>query len=492
MALKFFVPNLCYSFLVGLFMVFGLILPNYSYGQKLQVNFGKTVKEHIKSGAASANLCWLTDSDIHYPDRETSMREALEQLGVGSLRFPYGHLADNYLWHSPPYENTDNGLRPKVAAPSRPPMGWDWAVDAEGYFTSAMDFDEYMQLCQALDIAPLVVINIFSFTYEGGPTKDELLTAAVEWVRYAKQQNYKVAYWQIGNEVDHHKNWISPEEYIELYQTFTSRMKAVDKDIKTGPGILSDTSYFNRIVERYPDLINFTSSHQYAWPYIKSCSTYQKWKGHKDDYVPNVRKMQKAVEDSSKPDLDIVVTETGVTPMGKGMGDVNNTYKALWYFEMLMNEISLPNHAYSYFWGTHSPWNGLEDNPSKDVGVLLRMDDNSQKPIAQVVELINDNILDDMVATTKIEDYIRLFASRDAKNGKVNLFIVNRNDRPQDIQLSLRDIPGGVKQLQGRVLYGKHPESTELHNKNLDPVEIIDGTVDMSVAPLSITLLESR
>jgi len=41
--------------------------------------------------------CWLMDSDIERP-RQTSFTNAMKEMGVKYIRFPYGHLADNYLW----------------------------------------------------------------------------------------------------------------------------------------------------------------------------------------------------------------------------------------------------------------------------------------------------------------------------------------------------------------------------------------------------------
>lgn len=462
-----------------------------SYAQDLKVDFDSIVKKDIKKGPGSANLCWLTDSDLNNPNPVNSMIDAIKKLGAGSLRFPYGHLSDNYLWHSPPYNDLSHGLRPRVASMKNDPADWDWAVDEDGYFKNDMDFDEYMQMCQTLNIKPLVVVNVFSFKYEGGPSKEELLNSAVEWVKYAKKKNYKMAYWQIGNEVDHHKKLLKPQQYIDLYKTLSEKMKAVDNTIKVGPGILSDTAYFNQIVQKYPDLIDFTSAHQYAWPYIKSCSNYEKWKNHKSDYIPSVKKMQSALNHSVKPNMDIVITETGLSPTGKGMGDINNAYKALWYFEMLMNEISMPNVAYSYFWGTHSPWYGTKDDDNNDLEVLFRVDDNSQKPIAKIIEFVNDNILSNIVEATHLKDYIRLYATRSNDGKKVNLFLMNRNDKPQNVTVKMEGLPKSKVELKEIVLSGVTPLSRKINIESSGVKNVDDKQLSITLAPLSITLLEN-
>ncbi len=457
--------------------------------QHIDIHFDKVIKKGVKPGVGSANLCWLTDSDLKLPNPNQSFESAVQEMGMGSLRFPYGHLADNYLWHTPPYDDTENGLRPKVAAFSDSPYGWEWATNKDGSFKAAMDFDEYMQICQRQHIKPLVVINVFSFKYDGGPSYEELKTAAVEWVRYAKKKNYEVAYWQIGNEIDHHRKLLSMDQYVALYQDFTAAMKAVNPNIKTGPGILSNTAYYDKIVLESPELIDFTSCHQYLWGFSKSNPNYSAWKKNQETFIPNVEKMQQAVSNSAKPDIEIVITETGVTPIGKGMGDQNNAYKALWFFEMLMNEASMPNVAYSYFWGIHSPWNGYKDD-DRDMGVLLRLDDNSRKPIADAIKLVNDNILSHLVKTDRENGFLRTYASKD-DSGKVSVFIVNRNDKSQPVVLKLNSLPGAVTQLKAHTLKGDKPTSREMHLTNASQVSVNNDSVALTLEPLSITVVSN-
>lgn len=456
----------------------------------LHIDFSAIVKKNINKGVASANLCWLTDSDVKRPNSSFAMHDAIKEMGLGSLRFPYGHLADNYLWHTAPFNDTKQGLRPKVATMSQAPGTWDWATNADGSFKSAMDFDEYMKLCQKLGIKPLVVVNVFSFKYEGGPTLDKLIETAVEWVKYAKKKNYHVEYWQIGNEVDHHPDVLTRDEYVKCYQKIASAMKAEDPTIKIGPGILSNVGFFNEVITKHPKLIDFTSAHQYMWSFKDSLTSYEVWKNHADQYIPNILKMQKAVRNSAKPNMEIVITETGVTP-DKGMGSVNNMHKALWYFDVLMNEISQPNVAYSYFWGTHSPWGGIKDNDDKDLGVLLRVDDNSRKPIAEVVKLVNEHMMSNMVQTTQFAGFVRTFASVSNNDEKCNIFLMNKNDEAQKVVLSLSALPENIKSLNRLEYKGESPESRIVHIEESESVLIEENQITITLAPLSITVLKN-
>lgn len=460
--------------------------------EHIDVDYSIISKSNINRGIASANLCWVLDSDEKRPNEHQSMFDAIKELGCGSLRFPYGHLADNYLWHTPPYDDVEGGLRPKVAAMSRPPGSWSWAVNSDASFKAAMDFDEYMVMCQKLNIKPLVVVNVFSYKYKGGPSLEQLAEAAAEWVKYANKKNYHVEYWQIGNEVDHHPKLMTKDEYVDSYQQIASAMKAVDASIKVGPGILGKAIYFRDIIEKYPDLIDFTSCHQYMWPYKSTVKNYTQWKDHVNQYIPNVVKMQRSVQNSAKPDMEIVITESGVSPSNQGMGNVNNVYKALWWFEVLMNEISQPNVAYSYFWGTHSPWKGEKDDDKDDVAVLLRVDDNSRKPTAEIVKMVNENILDKLVQTAQISGYVRTFASISNDGKQCNVFLMNKNTSKEKVVLHLNKLPDDLQYFTRTEYKGKKAKDRKLIIEKIGEVEINGNELSITLEPLSVTVLNSK
>ncbi|RMD80531.1 MAG: hypothetical protein D6820_06560, partial [Lentisphaerae bacterium] len=403
----------------------------------IQIDTRAVIKGTLPRGAASVNLCWLLDSDRHRP-RPISMRQALKELGVGSLRFPYGHLADNYLWHTPPFNDAAKGLRPRIACSGQAPAKWSWAVNPDGSFNKAMDFDEYMALCAELDATPLVVVNILSCRYKGGPAFSELKRSAVEWVKYARQRGYRVTFWQIGNEVDHHYDLLSREDYVRYYLEMAAGMKAVDPSIRVGPGILSKTGYFEAIVNHNPALIDFVSCHQYMFKYQKQCSSYRSWKESKERFIENVIRMQQAVTRSNKPHLPILVTETGISPANDVLGRINNAFKALWWFEVLMNELSVANVLYVYNWGTHSPWSGPADRENNDAAVLLRLDTNERKPTAEVIRLVNTFLLKRLLKVSIMKGYVRAYATDDHLSNHLNLFLLNKNDATEEVTILFR------------------------------------------------------
>ncbi|MFI3306654.1 MAG: hypothetical protein R3Y68_09115, partial [Rikenellaceae bacterium] len=447
---------------------------------------------NVPRGAASLNLCWLLDSDLKRPNPKQSFESALVEMGVGSVRFPYGFLANNYLWHTPPYDDVEGGLRPKVATMKVTPGNWQWAVNPDGSFTSAMDFDEYMALCKRTGIKPLVVVNSMSHKMEGGCTLETLVTSAAEWVRYALKKGYEVAYWQIGNEMDHHPKDITLEEYIEAYVAIASAMKEVDPDAYIGPGILGRAIYFTELFAVAPELVDFTSCHQYLWSFIDDCKDYELWSKYDGAYIRNVTNMQTAVSKSSKPDMEILITETGVSPAKQGMGNVNNTYKALWWFELLMSQLSVKNVSYSYNWGTHSPWGGAVDNDNMDVDVLLRIDDNSRKPTGEVVRFVNQYIGKEFVESRCDDSRLRVYAmSDDGGEGGV-IYVMNKSTQRIDTSVALDGLPAKVSRLRCATLMGKRPDSRSLNYGKESVVRVSDeegARCSVRVEPLSITTL---
>jgi hypothetical protein len=59
--------------------------------------------------------------------------------------------------------------------------------------------------------------------------------------------------------------------------------------------------------------IDFITCHQYLWFEGSTTEGYDAWKNYGNDLIPNITKNLDYVYASSKPNLEIFVTETGVT-----------------------------------------------------------------------------------------------------------------------------------------------------------------------------------
>lgn len=454
----------------------------------IAVDFTQVTKPSVAPGAAGLNLCWLLDSDLRRPHTPT-MAETLAAMKVGALRFPYGHLADNYLWHTPPYDDVRGGLRPRVASMAEYPGKWDWAVNPDGSFKAAMDFDEYLDLCARLGARPLVCVNALSWKYPGGPSYQTLKESAAAWVKHDRTKPYRVAYWQIGNEVDHHRDLLTLDEYVALYRDFAAAMKAVDPAIRMGPGILQQPPYYERLLQECPEFVDFVSVHQYMHGQVKSCPDYAGWRDARSTFTFGVERAAKSLAAAGHPRMEMLVTETGVSGPPQ-LGIVNNTYKALWWFETLMNELTQPQVSYTFYWGTHSPWSyrGEDVEPKGDVALALRLRDNARTPTGRIIELVNQHLLDAFVAAERVNGPVRTYAMRSQDGRRLAVLLLNKDDRPADVRVELRGA-GAAAIRECSEFLGQTPDDRAPITRAREPLQIAAGVLRGTLSPLSVTFV---
>ena len=130
------------------FEVYGVVNDELNAVINLSIDAANVTKV-LADRPSGANSCWLMDSDLKWP-RDTSNEARFAEMKLGALRFPYGHLADNYLWYTPgDYSNLAvTGPVPKVASPNAPAK-WEWAVNqTDGTFLKDMSFDEFIAICK--------------------------------------------------------------------------------------------------------------------------------------------------------------------------------------------------------------------------------------------------------------------------------------------------------------------------------------------------------
>ncbi|MHC1741103.1 MAG: alpha-N-arabinofuranosidase [Anaerolineaceae bacterium] len=192
--------------------------------------------------------------------------ELLKELHIPLIRYPGGNFASGYHW--------EDGIGPKEQRPSRHDAAW------KAEESNLVGTDEFLSLCEELDIEPYLVVN------DGSGTPEE----AARWVGYCNSpvdtelghlrasnghaEPYNVKYWGVGNEV-----WgpwqigtTSAREYVNRLKRFTKAMKAADSSIKiiaVGNNPLSDdpndpsTLWNKEVLENAGNEIDFLSWHIY-------------------------------------------------------------------------------------------------------------------------------------------------------------------------------------------------------------------------------------
>lgn len=381
-------------------------------------------------------LNWLLDSDLHRPRSRTNV-EAIADLGAGMLRFPFGHLADNYLWNTPPW---DGELEPRIASPFEDPglsnpgnRDWTWAVGDDGAFIDAMDFDEFIDISEQSGAQTVVVVNAASFKYQDGPSYEELRETAVEWVRYAAENDMTVDYWQIGNEADHPSDSVlTSAEYSALFLDFAASMRAVDSSISVGPGLIGLSPYSDEVLAAIDTEVGFVGAHQYV-PF----ADYDGWRRSTGDEVPSVTNMQRLVDLSASPDVPIIVTETNSVGSNWSNGRAITTTKALALFELLASEHELANVTASLLWTSHTPWSG-EDFVGNDSSMFFNDDENELTPNGFVARLFDQTMdTSSMLESPTPQGNTKMWASIDSSSGSIVVHLLNKGTVDQEVRVGV-------------------------------------------------------
>lgn len=384
----------------------------------------------IESGAGSLNACWMMDSDIERP-RNTSNESRFTEMEIGSLRFPYGHLADNYLWDTPPYGSSP--LTPAVASNTAIPgyfsnadNTWSWATNTDGTLRKDMDFDEYMILCKRQNIKPLLVVNALGHKYANGVSYEDLKINAIEWVKYVKVKGYEVDYWQIGNEIDHNGSTISSAEYVALYKDFVAAMKAEDPNIICGPGLLGNADILKTLLNSTPDLVDFASCHQYL--HADPFTDYDEFVTYNGaDVNKNIKTFQNAVNGSVKPNLPILITETNANGNWVDDKDINDLYKGLAWFDMLLTQQEYENVEYQFMWNSHSPWAG-ENGTAGPPNALTNTDENRITATGLAVKVFNTTAEEKiMIADDKVHGDTYSYGTYTPSSGNMTVYLMNKS-----------------------------------------------------------------
>ena len=281
---------------------------------------------------------------LHFMGDNPSVTEPLKDIKAGTLRFATNeyYLFDKNEPKNPKVAIQDPDLW-QVKGFSKPDGTW-WG--------KLKKFDDFMSICQSTRAEPFIVIGIDAIAYTGDAphaSPEEVLEAAVEWVRYANiVKGYNVKFWEIGNETNLKTNdkinW-TPEKYAETVVQFSQAMKAVDPSIKIGANgmrLKKNDDWWDRIMPIIKDDVDFLITHQYSW--IKN---YQQWKNDPYQYDYNIKDATKAIE-TYNPALRLNVTEN--SSHNPGVSHTNNTWKMLHNFEVLGQTLRFDKVDYVHFW----------------------------------------------------------------------------------------------------------------------------------------------
>ncbi|MDE0085290.1 MAG: hypothetical protein OXU23_06230 [Candidatus Poribacteria bacterium] len=186
-------------------------------GIRFEVN--TQAKTHLRKELFGFNTNMIS-GDYGYLDEDFfALTKALQPK---TLRFPGGTVGNFYHWKTKGFIESEMGstLYPQLNRRNKGNY-----IRLQKRRNGIISFDDFMQLCQELNITPIVVVNLWTGTPE----------ESAEWVRYAKIKGYKVTHWELGNEyyLPHYANkFRTAEIYLKEAKKHALAMKAVNPDIK--------------------------------------------------------------------------------------------------------------------------------------------------------------------------------------------------------------------------------------------------------------------
>lgn len=420
---------------------------------------------------------------INFLQNPAKITTSLKNFNIGSLRFPDGVLADNYLF------DPSNPGSPKIAIQDSNIWQVKSLGKADGTWYSNLSFDDFIKLCHSVGAEPFIVIGIDAIAYTGKAphaNSKEVLNAAVKWVEYANLiKNYDIKYWEIGNENDIKRHgsdevkW-TPEKYARTVVEFSQAMKKVDPSIQIGANGMKGLypNWWNQIMPIIKQDVDFLVTHQYSW-----IEDYQQWTDYNGTYDYNLTNALAAIN-KYKPNLRLNITET--SSFNPSVVHTNNTWKMLHNFEMIGQALCFNQIDYVHFW----TFRWLEKNSySQDISSF---DNNYQiTPIGFSIKTWSKFLKKKMVYTSNNQlQKINHWASYDPDTNSLNLLLLNKKQQVQSIFLKLKNYNyEKIKNNQVWVLKGAKSNSQNTTWQKLNSIPVTEKQLSLQLEPLSVTVV---
>ena len=468
------------------------------------------------------NVNYITDG-IHLSHQPKNLKDGLAEMGVRYLRYPGGEKSDGYLWSTPPFEKP----RPTLSRTGLPEMRKEFIPYTEDDYKTlkpiVMDFDQFIQVCRALNCEPYVVVcydSMFIPPLPGGaiPTCEQLYETACAWVRYANvEKGYGVKYWEIGNEsyVLAHHNSAKVDDYTRDIIYFSQGMKAIDPSIKilaNGPTGLDDneTPWARMDAEtkkpwwatllpaaaKHIDGIAFHDYPCFAWESYDYYATHDvEMADPVVDHLCALINQYCEPEDAARIRLSLTETHSADWSSGKpgitrpGWSIEGTWGHALVLFDMLAKYTRRPEVDAMLVWNTR--WvNATRERVAAHGGKYEFWDsldyENNLLAPGLVMKLWNDNLLDRMVQIDRAAG-LETFATASVSGDRLNLFIINKGYDPREIRVDLAGYDGATAKCWH--FYGKDALDNWPRLEQQTDMQILDDHLTCAARPVSITFL---
>ena len=446
------------------FITISLLLFSNSFAQIKQnpivTIYTDSILNNFSNKAIGINMDYFMDGD-NYLKPKISTAAALKKMGVKYLRYPGGNKSDFYFFSKPPYQKS----QPTLARTGRDAVGGRYTTlnkACTDFKEDPLDFDEFMSLCRIIDAEPVIVVAADEYLkkYPAGSTwatRDELITHATEWVRYANiKKKYAIKYWMIGNESWHESN---PNSSAEIYAQdvidFSKAMKGIDPSICIVPNgnnqVWWDTLFTK--ANGYFDAISLSN-----YPVYNYTNGFKTYTDTLNNLVASVdiakAAIVKYISAEKQANFKIIVAEYGPFDWTNKWPHLNNMGLAMANFEIIGQQLLEPKIDFSCFWNTR--WiNNATKNDAYDA-----LDRNGNINATGMSLFIWANNIGNHMIKTSSDASLKTFASIDSKSEKLFLYVINKSNREVNISPSFIGLKK-FKLLSRFSFVAKTPEDTQ-------------------------------
>jgi alpha-L-arabinofuranosidase len=369
------------------------------------VDVNRIIADDVRT-KVGINLNAGIDNDLNREPGAIPLRDALGDMGAKHLRYPGGNKSNYYSWAAAPFTDPSTNF-------------WGgWYANAA---QNTINFDEFMDICISTGAQPH--INV---AYNPDLGLNEELAAA--WVEYANiTKGYNIKYWEIGNELWKSELGFTTESLAETVKAYSEAMKAVDPSIK----IAVSWRDIQGIINACGDDLDYVTISDYTGNLFHSYDSY----ANRDNV-----KMTNLYTGSSKK---IIISEFAPILFDGQQGatgdwavdNPNDTGRGILTFDQIGQLISSNNCEYACFWNTRWYDEGESLSDAFD-------DYNNTRPTSLALSIWGNYLLDNMVSTTSKIGSIVSYASVDNSTGDLNIFLINKKEESQVIDLGISSDTG--------------------------------------------------
>ncbi|MFQ3577408.1 MAG: alpha-L-arabinofuranosidase [Verrucomicrobiia bacterium] len=426
--------------------------------------FPNELVRNIPNGFFGINVNFLLDGE--WAGEDADLAKLVGDLGAGILRYPGGEKSDATYFAPPPGFDR---VSPTLIRASEWPRGDQTLYDqnSEQFVHRPLDFNDFMRLCRETGAQALLVLPYdirFATPADGSepPSFDELMAHARAWVRYAKENEFPVRAWEIGNESylsSSYNGQATAADYAADVLQFAALIREIDPDAKIavcGPPVGtnlgdrdraegSEDRWWEVVLREAGSVIDYFTIHTYP---VYGWGGFEAYGQRETTLAAELASLESALhrwaraEDAAR--IRFLLTETNSAdwsgyPDNAGWSNEASFGHGLVLFDILANAAMHPRMDAALVWNTR--WVQNKTGPQIWDAVAA---DGSLLPTGVALQAAARYIQGSMLKVSTPQADVGAWAVR-LNGDRIRVILINRHPGPRSLEV--RGLSGRPKRL---------------------------------------------